>query len=135
MRFPQRAAPLQEVKGHPVSADIFVIQPRWTVQAPHLRCTLKRALAVQSTQSVWPSVEHIDNAVAMVYGDQLPDHRRWELTHSQLCTLKIAIEWRRVKRAASDNEIAPDILELWKDIEDEVLAAHAVSNEAGLYGI
>ncbi|OEV20727.1 hypothetical protein AN221_10965 [Streptomyces nanshensis] len=119
-----------------MSADIFVIEPQWIVQAPHLRCTLKRALALQATQNVWSSTEHINNAVAMAYGDQLPDSGRWELTRSQIRTLKIAIEWRRTKRAASDKKTAPDVLEHWTQIEDEVIAAYrAVSNEAGLYWI
>ncbi|MFB6533114.1 hypothetical protein ACFCY8_13410 [Streptomyces noursei] len=119
-----------------MSADVFTIEPQWIVQAPHLRCTLKRALALQATQNVWSSAEHINNAVAMAYADQLPDSGRWELTRSQLRTLKIAIEWRRAKRAASDNKTAPDILERWTQIEDEVIAAYrAVSNEAGLYWI
>ncbi|MCH0566925.1 hypothetical protein I3F54_27715 [Streptomyces sp. MUM 2J] len=74
--------------------------------------------------------------MAMAYGDQLPDSGRWELTRSQLRTLKIAIEWRRAKRAASDKTTAPDILKRWTQIEDEVIAAYrAVSNEAGLYWI
>ncbi len=54
-----------------MSADIFVIEPQWIVQALHLRCTLKRALALQSAHNVWSSTEHINNAVAMAYGDQL----------------------------------------------------------------
>ncbi|MFF5106078.1 hypothetical protein [Streptomyces sp. NPDC000134] len=119
-----------------MSADIFVIEPQWIVQAPHLRCTLKRALALQAKQNVWASTEHINNARVMAYGDQLPDSGRWELTRSQLRTLKIAIEWRRAKHAASDQKTAPDILEHWTEIEDEVIAAYrAVSNEAGLYWI
>lgn len=119
------------MKGHAVSADVFVIKPKRSVQAPHLRCTLKRALALQSTQNVWAGPEHIKNAVTMAYGGQLPDFRRWELTHSQLHTLKVAIEWRRAKRAASNEKTDPDILKHWADIENEVLAAYAVSNEAG----
>ncbi|MFH9295813.1 hypothetical protein [Streptomyces sp. NPDC017520] len=119
-----------------MSADIFVIEPKWIVQAPHLRCTLKSALALQATQNVWSSTEHINNAVAMAYGDQLPDSGRWELTRSQIRTLKIAIEWRSAKRAASDKKTSPDVLEHWTQIEDEVIAAYrAVSNEAGLYWI
>ncbi len=118
-----------------MSADVFVIEPLWAVQAPHLRCTLKRALALQSAHNVWSGTEHINNAVAMAYGDQLPDSGRWELTRSQLHTLKIAIEWRRARRAASDRKTAADILEHWAEIEDEVLAAYAVANEAGLYWI
>ncbi|WP_030711074.1 hypothetical protein [Streptomyces sp. NRRL F-2580] len=107
-----------------MSADIFVIKPRWTVQAPHLRCTLKRALALQSAQNVWSGTENINNAVAMAYGDELPDSGRWLLTRSQLRTLKIAIEWRRAKRAASDRETAPDILEHWTEIEDQVIEGY-----------
>ena len=119
-----------------MSADIFIIEPQWIVQAPHLRCTLKRALALQDTQNVWSSTEHINNARAMAYGNQLPDSGRWQLTRSQLRTLKIAIEWRRAKRTTSDKEIAPDILERWTEIEDEVIAAYrAAGNEAGLYWI
>lgn len=119
-----------------MSADIFTIEPQWTVQAPHLRCILKRALALQSTHNVWSGTEHINNAVAMAYGNELPDSGRWELTHSQLRTLKIAIEWRRATREASDKKTAPDILERWTRIEDEVIAAYrAVSNEAGLHWI
>ncbi|MFJ9889482.1 hypothetical protein ACIQRW_26990 [Streptomyces sp. NPDC091287] len=119
-----------------MSADIFTIEPQWIVQAPHLRCTLKRALALQTAHNVWSGTEHINSAVAMAYGDQLPDSGRWELTRSQLRTLKIAIEWRRATRAASDKKTAPDILEHWTKIEDEVIAAYrAVSNEAGLYWI
>lgn len=119
-----------------MSADIFVIQPRWTVQAPHLRCTLKRALALQATQNVWSGTENINNAVEMAYGNQLPNFGRWLLTHSQLRTLKIAIEWRRVKRAASDRKTAPDILEHWKEIENEVIAAYrAASHAEGLHWI
>ncbi|MGW2840621.1 hypothetical protein ACWCWD_22860 [Streptomyces sp. NPDC001493] len=117
-----------------VSADIFIIEPQWTVQAPYLRCTLKRALALQSAHNVWSGTEHINNAVAMAYGDQLPDSRRWELTRSQLRTLKIAIEWRRATRAASDKTTAPEILERWMRIEDEVMGAYrATSNETGSY--
>ncbi|ARF73793.1 hypothetical protein B7C62_17105 [Kitasatospora albolonga] len=119
-----------------MSADVFTIEPQWIVQAPYLRCTLKRALALQSAHNVWSGTEHIENAVSMAYGDQLPDFGRWELTRSQLRTLKIAIEWRRATRAASDQKTAPDILERWTQIEDEVIAAYcAVSNEAGLHSI
>ncbi|WP_338684551.1 hypothetical protein QD712_29405 [Streptomyces acidiscabies] len=69
----------------------------------------------------------------MAYGDQLPDFGRWELTCSELCTLKIAIEWRRVKRAASDKKTDPDILEHWREIEEEVLGVYReVIGEAGV---
>ncbi|MFJ2819404.1 hypothetical protein [Streptomyces sp. NPDC087294] len=119
-----------------MSADVFIIKPQWAVQAPHLRCTLKRALALQSTQNVWFGTENINNAVAMAYGDQLPDFGRWELTRSQLRTLKIAIEWRRAKRADDGTGTAPDIFEHWTEIEDEVIAAYRkASQEAGLYWI
>ncbi len=113
-----------------MSADVFVIQPRWTVQAPHLRCTLKRALALQATQNVWSSTEHINNAVEMTYGDQLPDSGRWELTRSQLRTLKIAIEWRRARRSASDGRVAPHVLEHWAEIEEEVIVAYRAASHA-----
>ncbi|MEU4199184.1 hypothetical protein AB0F64_04415 [Streptomyces sp. NPDC026294] len=118
-----------------MSADVFTIDPQWAVQAPHLRCILKRALALQATQNVWSGTEHINNAVEMAYGNQLPGSGRWELTRSQLHTLKIAIEWRRVKRVSSDKKTAADILKHWTAIEYEVLAAYAVANEAGLHWI
>ncbi|MEE1797497.1 hypothetical protein PUR57_02150 [Streptomyces sp. JV176] len=119
-----------------MSADIFVIQPRWTVQAPHLRCTLKRALALQSTRNVWSGIEDINNAVEMAYGGELPDSGRWLLTCSQLRTLQIAIEWRRVNRATSDQGAAPDILEHWKEIEDEIIGAYRdACHEEGMYWI
>ncbi|MBT2405608.1 MULTISPECIES: hypothetical protein [unclassified Streptomyces] len=119
-----------------MSADIFVIEPRWTVQAPHLRCTLKRGLALQATQNVWSDTEHINNAVAMAYANELPDSGRWLLTRSQLRTLKIAIEWRRGTRAANDRHTAPDILEHWTEIEDQVIEAYrAASHAEGLYWI
>jgi hypothetical protein len=119
-----------------MSADIFVIKPQWTVQAPYLRSTLKRALELQATQNVWSGAENINNAVEMAYGDELPDSGRWLLTRSQLRTLKIAIEWRRAKRASSDREIAPDILEHWTEIEDQVIEAYrAACHAEGLYWV
>ncbi|GAA2242218.1 hypothetical protein GCM10010232_31610 [Streptomyces amakusaensis] len=119
-----------------MSADLFVIRPKWTVQAPNLRCTLKRALAAQPEQNVWSGTEHINNARAMAYGRDLPDSGPWYLGRSQLCTLKIAIEWRRAKRAASQQKTAPDILEHWTEIEDEVIAAYRDSCHAeGLHWI
>lgn len=119
-----------------MSADIFVITPGWTVQAPHLRCTLKRALALQATQNVWSGTENINNAVAMAYGGELPDSGRWTLTRSQLRTLKIAIEWRRGKRAAHGQNPAADILEHWTEIEDQVIEAYrAASHTEGLHWI
>ncbi|MFF3015874.1 hypothetical protein [Streptomyces sp. NPDC057939] len=117
-----------------MSADLFVITPKWTVQAPHLRCILKRALAVQPAQQVWSGAEHINNAGAMAYGGELPDSGPWHLDRSQLCTLKIAIEWRRAKRQAHPQNTASDILEHWTEIEDEVIAAYRNSCHAeGLY--
>ncbi|MFJ6705686.1 MULTISPECIES: hypothetical protein [unclassified Streptomyces] len=116
-----------------MSADIFVIEPQWIVQAPHLRCTLKRALALQAAHNVWSGTEHINNAVEMAYGDLLPDSGRWELTLSQLRTLKIAIEWRRATQAASGKKTAPNILERWTQIEDEVIATYQDVSEAELY--
>ncbi|MFD6468702.1 hypothetical protein [Streptomyces goshikiensis] len=117
-----------------MSADLFVISPKWTVQAPHLRCTLRRALAVRPEQNVWSGTEHINNAVAMIYGGDLQDSGPWHLNHSQLRTLKIAIEWRRAKRKANPQKTAPDILEHWEEIEDEVIAAYrAACHKKGLY--
>ncbi|WP_344446106.1 hypothetical protein [Kitasatospora nipponensis] len=107
-----------------MSADLFVINPKWAAQAPHLRCTLKRALAVQPEQRVWSGTEHINNAGSMAYGGELPDSGPWHLDRSQLRTLKIAIEWRRAKREAHPRETAPDILAHWTEIEDEVIAAY-----------
>ncbi|MFF7166931.1 hypothetical protein ACFZBP_37060 [Streptomyces sp. NPDC008086] len=119
-----------------MSADIFVITPRWTVQARHLRCTLQRALALQAMQNVWSGTENINNAVAMAYGNELPDSGSWLLTRSQLRTLKIAIEWRRVTRAARDRKAAPDIIEHWTEIEDQVIEAYrAASHAEGLHWI
>ncbi|MBD0689355.1 hypothetical protein [Streptomyces sp. CBMA123] len=113
-----------------MSADLFVIRPQWAVQAPHLRCTLRRALAAQPEQKVWSGTEHINNAGAMADGGELSDSGPWHLGHSQLRTLKIAIEWRRAKREASDQKTAPDILEHWTEIEDEVIAAYRNSCHA-----
>ncbi|MFJ8628588.1 hypothetical protein ACIRD3_37895 [Kitasatospora sp. NPDC093550] len=117
-----------------MSADLFVINPKWTVQAPHLRCTLRRALAAQPEERVWSGTEHINNAGAMAGGGELPDSGPWHLTHSQLRTLKIAIEWRRAKREANPQKTAPDILRHWAEIEDEVIAAYrAACHTDGLH--
>ncbi|MGW7292872.1 hypothetical protein ACWGIB_10855 [Streptomyces xiamenensis] len=113
-----------------MSADLFVIEPRWTVQVPHLRCTLKRALALQSTRPVWSEAEDVNNAVMMVHGVDLPDSGRLFLTRSQLHTLKIAIEWRRENRAASNGRTAPDILAQWKEIEDQIIETHQDASRA-----
>ncbi|MFD0370816.1 hypothetical protein [Streptomyces sp. NPDC127114] len=119
-----------------MSADLFAIRPQWTVQAPHLRCILRRALAVRPGHNVWPGTEHINNALAMAYGGELPDSGPWYLTRSQLRTLKIAIEWRRAKREGHPQKTAPDILEHWTEIEDEVIAAYRNSCHAeGLHWI
>ncbi|MFF1906416.1 hypothetical protein [Kitasatospora sp. NPDC058218] len=117
-----------------MSADLFAIRPKWTVQAPHLRCTLRRALAAQPEQRVWSGTEHINNAGALAYGGELPDSGPLYLDRSQLRTLKIAIEWRRAKREASPQKVAPDILEHWTEIEDEVIEAYrAACHKEGLY--
>lgn len=64
------------------------------------------------------------------------DSGPWHLDRSQLRTLKIAIEWRRAKRDASGQTTAPDILEHWKEIEDEVIEAYrGACHEEGLYWI
>jgi hypothetical protein len=113
-----------------MSADMFVIEPRRAVQAPHLRCILKRALALQVTQNIWSGTENINNAVAMAYGNELPDSDRWFLTRSQLRTLKIAIEWRRAKRAASERKTASDTLDHWTEIENQVIEAYRAASHA-----
>ncbi|MFF6956168.1 hypothetical protein [Streptomyces sp. NPDC008317] len=107
-----------------MSADIFPITPESKIQAAHLRCTLRRALALQATENIWSSTEHVNNAVVMVCNGELPDTGRWLLTRSQLHTLTIAIEWRRAKRAARDQNAAPDVLERWTEIEDHVMSAY-----------
>lgn len=107
-----------------MSADIYVVTPGWTVQAPYVRTTLRRALALQPTQNVWRSTEHISNATAMIYGDELPDSGRWTLTKSQLATLVIALKWRRAKREAFGSDTAPDTLAHYEEIEEAVTQAY-----------
>jgi hypothetical protein len=118
------------MKGHALSADILVICPRWKVQAPHLRCILKRALALQATQNIWTGQEDIDNAVEMAYGNQLPDSGQWLLTCSQLHTLKVSIEWRRGGRASSKSKTPTDIIERWIEIEEELMATYRDARHA-----
>ncbi|MER7043635.1 hypothetical protein [Streptomyces jumonjinensis] len=107
-----------------MSADIYVIKPGWTVQAPYLRTTLRRALEFQSVQSVWSGAEHINNAIAMLYSDELSDSGPWMLTKSQLSTLVAATEWRRAKRGTWDVHTNPEILAHYSEIEKEISEAY-----------
>ncbi|MCC3767279.1 hypothetical protein [Streptomyces sp. UNOC14_S4] len=103
---------------------MYVITPRWTVQAPYVRTTLRRALGAQSAQDVWSGTEHINNATAMIYGNDLPDSGQWTFTKSQLATLVIALKWRRVNRDSFGTDTASDTLAHYEEIEDAVNQAY-----------
>ncbi|MFE4639205.1 hypothetical protein ACFRJ1_38285 [Streptomyces sp. NPDC056773] len=118
-----------------MNLDAQVIQPAYRVQAPYLRTTLRRALALQSAQNVWAGTEHISNARGLVSGE-LPDGGPWILTRSQLTTLVIALRWRSARRAATGVNAPPDIVARWQEIEDAVTQAHrAACQSEGLYWI
>ncbi|MEU7230136.1 hypothetical protein [Streptomyces chrestomyceticus] len=107
-----------------MSADIYVIKPRWVVQAPYLRTTLRRALEFQATQNVWSDAEHVNNATSMIHGNEITDTGPWEFTKSQLSTLVAAIKWRRGKHATWDRMASPDIRKHWAEIEGEIIDAY-----------
>ncbi|MFJ8385553.1 hypothetical protein ACIQ9Q_13775 [Streptomyces sp. NPDC094438] len=113
-----------------MSADLYVITPGWTVQAPYVRTTLRRALELRSAQNVWTGTEHISNARGMIHGDELPDSGRWTLTKSQLATLVIALKWRRAKRGTWEANTAPDVIAHYEEIEDAVTEAYRAACHA-----
>ncbi|MGA4842103.1 hypothetical protein [Streptomyces sp. G45] len=113
-----------------MSADIYVIKPRWTVQAPYVRSTLRRALELQPAQRVWSSAEHINNAIVMIYGDELPDSGPWLLTTSQLATLVTALKWRHSKRGTWERNTAPETLAHYEEIESAIAQAYRAACHA-----
>lgn len=101
-------------KGHTMSADVFVVQPRWTVQALHLRCALKRTLALHPAH-VWSGADSIKIAVAMV-------------PYPQNC------DWVAQGQACADRKAAPDVLECWTEMEDQAIeACRAACHAEGLH--
>lgn len=88
----------------------------------YVRTTLRRALALQSTDNVWVGTEYVNTARGMVgvlgWSEILPDEQTWELTKLELMTIRRALEWRESKSVYLHN--SQILRDEWANITNEI---------------
>lgn len=88
----------------------------------YVRTTLRRALALQSTDNVWSGTEYVNTARGMVgatgWSEILPDEQTWELTKLEIMTIHRALEWRESRPAYLRSSQL--IRDHWKNITNEI---------------
>lgn len=88
----------------------------------YVRTTLRRALELQSTHSVWADAEYVNAARAMVPNTyvttRLPDATTWELSELELSTIHRALQWRKEFRGTDQRY--ENLYQEWGFIEEEI---------------
>ena len=107
----------------------------------YVRDTLRRAIAAQGYQTVWPTAEYVSAARGMVGVSYtmtpLSDEWMWRLTETDILTIHYALGWRRYRRATGhmDQCIGEALLQEWEQIENEIYrVAQYVWHNRGLCG-
>lgn len=109
-----------------VAVQKYIIPTYSYVCTAYVRSTLRRALELQSTHNVWADSDYVNSAQFMIgletWERVLPDTQTWDLTRTELVTIRQALAWRRERRNAGqcDHSAKESLAFEWGRIEAEV---------------